>query len=153
MGRTRPRRPEQWTTGRGALRLLLRRVDHARMRAVAVPGPTETVQDGRLLPKFLSRRYLSLAAHGFFVGQGFFAAQGIYLFPFFDSSSLSLLSFLPNLLSSSWLPPLLIFVKNFNSRWLRCSSLKYSPIFSVVAPCHQGASPVSVRRHAFTTGC
>ncbi len=42
MGRTRPRRPEQWTTGRGALRLLLRRVDHARMRAVAVPGPTET---------------------------------------------------------------------------------------------------------------
>src|SRR5215210_2889690 len=31
-------------------------------------------------------------------------------------------------------------------RWLRCSSLKYCPIFSVVAPCHRGASPPSVRR-------
>ena len=31
-------------------------------------------------------------------------------------------------------------------RWLRCSSLKYCPIFSVVAPCHRGASPASVRR-------
>jgi len=26
------------------------------------------------------------------------------------------------------------------------------PIFSVVAPCHAGASPVSVRRGTFTTG-
>ena len=29
---------------------------------------------------------------------------------------------------------------------LRCSSLKYGPVFSVVAPCEAGASPVSVRR-------
>jgi hypothetical protein len=27
------------------------------------------------------------------------------------------------------------------------------PIFSVVAPCQPGASPVSVRRWTFTTGC
>src|SRR5438876_10034503 len=27
------------------------------------------------------------------------------------------------------------------------------PIFSVVAPCHRGASPPSVRRRTFTTGC
>jgi molybdate transport system substrate-binding protein len=27
------------------------------------------------------------------------------------------------------------------------------PIFSVVAPCHRGASPASVRRRTFTTGC
>src|SRR5439155_16889840 len=27
------------------------------------------------------------------------------------------------------------------------------PIFSVVAPCHRGASPPSVRRWTFTTGC
>src|SRR5438034_3521418 len=27
------------------------------------------------------------------------------------------------------------------------------PVFSVVAPCHRGASPVSVRRRTFTTGC
>ena len=27
------------------------------------------------------------------------------------------------------------------------------PVCSVVAPCHRGASPVSVRRQAFTTGC
>ncbi len=27
------------------------------------------------------------------------------------------------------------------------------PVFSVVAPCHRGASPVSVRRQTFTTGC
>ena len=27
------------------------------------------------------------------------------------------------------------------------------PIFSVVAPCRRGASPVSVRRQTFTTGC
>src|SRR5262249_38923545 len=31
-------------------------------------------------------------------------------------------------------------------RWRRCSSLKYCPIFSVVAPCQRGASPSSVRR-------
>jgi asparagine synthase (glutamine-hydrolysing) len=34
-------------------------------------------------------------------------------------------------------------------RWLRCSFLKYDPIFSVVAPCHQGASPPSVRRRIY----
>ena len=38
-------------------------------------------------------------------------------------------------------------------RWLRCSSFKYGPIFSVVAPCHRGASPVSVLAGTFTTGC
>jgi hypothetical protein len=27
------------------------------------------------------------------------------------------------------------------------------PVFSVVAPCQRGASPVSVRRWSFTTGC
>src|SRR5712691_10457678 len=27
------------------------------------------------------------------------------------------------------------------------------PVFSVVAPCHRGASPVSVRRQTFATGC
>src|SRR5437773_12531083 len=27
------------------------------------------------------------------------------------------------------------------------------PVFSVVAPCRRGASPVSVRRQTFTTGC
>src|SRR5882672_608893 len=27
------------------------------------------------------------------------------------------------------------------------------PVFSVVAPCHRGASPVSVRRQTFTTSC
>jgi hypothetical protein len=27
------------------------------------------------------------------------------------------------------------------------------PVFSVVAPCQRGASPVSVRRKTFTTGC
>jgi len=27
------------------------------------------------------------------------------------------------------------------------------PVFSVVAPCQRGASPVSVRRQTFTTGC
>jgi hypothetical protein len=27
------------------------------------------------------------------------------------------------------------------------------PVFSVVAPCQRGASPVSVRRRHFTTGC
>jgi len=27
------------------------------------------------------------------------------------------------------------------------------PVFSVVAPCRRGASPVSVRRQIFTTGC
>jgi hypothetical protein len=27
------------------------------------------------------------------------------------------------------------------------------PVFSVVAPCPRGASPVSVRRQTFTTGC
>src|SRR5437016_13705793 len=37
-------------------------------------------------------------------------------------------------------------------RWLRCSSLKYCPIFSVVAPCHRGASPASVRRRDFHHG-
>src|SRR6266481_767949 len=36
--------------------------------------------------------------------------------------------------------------------WLRCSSLKYCPIFSVVAPCHRGASPASVRRRDFHHG-
>jgi hypothetical protein len=35
----------------------------------------------------------------------------------------------------------------------RCSSLEYCPIFSVVAPCDPGASPVSVQRQGFTTGC
>jgi hypothetical protein len=29
---------------------------------------------------------------------------------------------------------------------------RISPIFSVVAPCHAGASSVSVRRGTFTTG-
>jgi hypothetical protein len=38
-------------------------------------------------------------------------------------------------------------------RWLRCSALKYDPVFSVVAPCPRGASPVSVQRQTFTTGC
>src|SRR5437899_1660578 len=37
-------------------------------------------------------------------------------------------------------------------RWLRCSSLKYCPIFSVVAPGHRGASPASVRRRDFHHG-
>ena len=37
-------------------------------------------------------------------------------------------------------------------RWPRCSSLKYCPIFSVVAPCHRGASPASVRRRDFHHG-
>src|SRR5215210_2034557 len=37
-------------------------------------------------------------------------------------------------------------------RWRRCSSLKYCPIFSVVAPCHRGASPPSVRRRTFHHG-
>jgi hypothetical protein len=32
-------------------------------------------------------------------------------------------------------------------------SIKYGPIFSVVAPCHRGASPVSVLAGTFTTGC
>jgi len=27
------------------------------------------------------------------------------------------------------------------------------PVFSVVAPCHPGASPVSMRRQTFVTGC
>src|SRR5580698_1049726 len=27
------------------------------------------------------------------------------------------------------------------------------PVFSLVAPCHPGASPASVRRRTFTTGC
>jgi hypothetical protein len=27
------------------------------------------------------------------------------------------------------------------------------PVFSLVAPCHPGASPPSVRRWTFTTGC
>jgi hypothetical protein len=36
--------------------------------------------------------------------------------------------------------------------WLRCSFLKYSPVFSVVAPCHPGASPLSVRRWTCATG-
>ncbi len=36
---------------------------------------------------------------------------------------------------------------------LRCSALKYDPVFSVVASCPRGASPVSVRRQTFTTGC
>jgi hypothetical protein len=30
--------------------------------------------------------------------------------------------------------------------WLRCSFLKYGPVFSVVAPCQLGASPSSVLR-------
>jgi hypothetical protein len=38
-------------------------------------------------------------------------------------------------------------------RWLRGSSLAYGPIFSVVAPCHRGASPVSVSRGTCTAGC
>ena len=37
--------------------------------------------------------------------------------------------------------------------WLRCSSLKYCPIFSVVAPCQPRASPLSVRRRTCTSGC
>jgi hypothetical protein len=37
-------------------------------------------------------------------------------------------------------------------RWLRCSFLKYCPIFSVVTPCHRGASPPSVRRRDFHHG-
>jgi hypothetical protein len=37
-------------------------------------------------------------------------------------------------------------------RWLRYSFFKYGPIFSVVAPCHRGASPVSVRRRDFHHG-
>jgi L-fuconate dehydratase len=37
--------------------------------------------------------------------------------------------------------------------WLRCSFFKYSPVFSVVAPCHWGASSVSVLAGRFTTGC
>src|SRR5881628_2324390 len=31
--------------------------------------------------------------------------------------------------------------------------LQILPVFSVVAPCRRGASPVSVRRQTFTTGC
>ena len=38
-------------------------------------------------------------------------------------------------------------------RGRRCSSFKYGPIFSVVAPCPRGASPVSVLATTFTTGC
>ena len=38
-------------------------------------------------------------------------------------------------------------------RGLRCSSFKYGPIFSVVAPCPRGASPPSVLAVTFTTGC
>src|SRR6185503_12437921 len=38
-------------------------------------------------------------------------------------------------------------------RRLRCSAIKYSPVFSVVAPCRQGASAPSVRRRPLTTGC
>jgi hypothetical protein len=34
----------------------------------------------------------------------------------------------------------------------RCSSIKYGPIFSVVAPCDRGASPVSVLRRDFHHG-
>ena len=35
----------------------------------------------------------------------------------------------------------------------RCSSFKYGRIFSVVAPCHRGASSVSVLAGTFTMGC
>ena len=38
-------------------------------------------------------------------------------------------------------------------RGLRCFSIKYGPIFSVVAPCPRGASPPSVLAVTFTTGC
>ena len=37
--------------------------------------------------------------------------------------------------------------------WRRCFSFTYGWIFSVVAPCHWGASPVSVLAGTFTTGC
>ena len=38
-------------------------------------------------------------------------------------------------------------------RGLRCSSFKYGPIFSVVAPRPRGASSPSVLAVTFTTGC
>jgi len=37
--------------------------------------------------------------------------------------------------------------------WRRCSSLKYGPIFSVVAPSHRSTSPLSVLAGTFTAGC
>src|SRR5712691_9232357 len=35
----------------------------------------------------------------------------------------------------------------------RANDTRRGPRFSVVAPCHRRASPVSVRRQTFTTGC
>src|SRR6266851_572036 len=35
----------------------------------------------------------------------------------------------------------------------RANHARRGPRFSVVAPCRRGASPVSVRRQTFTTGC
>jgi hypothetical protein len=39
------------------------------------------------------------------------------------------------------------------SPWAALLLPQIFPIFSVVTPCPRGASPVSVRRQTFTTGC